>query len=1203
MKKFTSFLVAMLLIIGTIPTGFAVPAPVMHEIYVATDGSDSNDGTISSPFKTFERAKEEVEKLNKNMTGDINVIFRQGTYRPSDVIEFTSKDSGTNGYYVNYKSYPGETAKISGGIKITGWEKQKNNLWAVKVDNIEYAQQLYVNGKRARRASSEDYIDIIDLFKDTSTDCADGVVVPDSKYASYENVSDIQLHFARGWRGYTINVVKASASGDNTKFWLLQPTFKAAQGLISTPSHSVASVHNFILENAFEELDVPGEFYYNRKTKMLYYYPRSDEDMKTADVELAVKNFLFKFNGEIDDKVKNITFDSMDFAHFTWHRLSKYGHIGDQAQDMLPDDEAPFIEPGYSMVPAAIQLFQAEKINFTNSRIYDIDCVGIGLYLGVVNCKFEGNAFFDLGDSAMSVGTADFAYNSKDTDGVNVAGGKEAKASSWETYASPNNACDGNGDTIWNPPSAGPHWWSVDLGKPYTIDRIEIDDRLDTPSTASQRSNMEVIASNDPDFKNYKVIASLGPQAYPALGTGIMKVKSNEKFRYVRINKNDYFLITEVRVISKDIDNKYKGVELCRNNAITNNVITRIGIHNYGAPGIQAYYTEGTAITHNHIYEVPYSGFCSGWGWTNYPDNFDCRDHRLNYNLLENHMQICFDGGGIYLLGNQPNTTLIGNHSRDQHNNLSAIYLDSGSERITLKNNVTGIAPFSFTVAGVGLNNLWQDNWSRGVHDVLNYDFNNMIDNNAIYIPGNAPLDAVKVMMNAGLERKYMGLEEKAGENMWPVPRNHLTNNAVKEIEFGLMNDQNFASQYLNYYIHAAQEWLKLAEVGDGLCQYTQEACDELQKAIDKATAATAVDGFSRQDILDARWEFFDACDKFCESKNSFPLDELIKIAQTELDNAVIGSKEGMSHINDYNTVKDAIREAKEFPDGEFTKQYLEQSILSFRANKVNLDIHDVEVPDQNGSVVIDKENQTVTVPIKQIVDVKKLIPDIKVNEQVVVTPDPTLAQDFTNGVEYTLSTADGVSSKKWMVYAQKPIPFNSNEPFSLKDAIADKNNWNMFTNMNCSNYFGQIYGDVDMVFDMEIASREASYPCFIMRGQDPDKDFTQVGNDCYVIVFTPGFVEVYRFNDGVRTQFYGNVPGCKTIFGDMIASDAFKFGQGVKNKMEVTCRNEGNGVRLKMVINGETIYDFVDNYEGKIMEPGYIGTVSPASPVILTAE
>ena len=63
----------------------------------------------------------------------------------------------------------------------------------------------------------------------------------------------------------------------------------------------------------------------------------------------------------------------------------------------------------------------------------------------------------------MSVGTADFAYNSKDTDGVNVAGGKEAKASSWETYASPNNACDGNGDTLWNPPSAGPHWWSVTL--------------------------------------------------------------------------------------------------------------------------------------------------------------------------------------------------------------------------------------------------------------------------------------------------------------------------------------------------------------------------------------------------------------------------------------------------------------------------------------------------------------------------------------------------------------------------------------------------------------------------------------------------------------------------------------------------------------------------------------------------------------------
>ena len=39
----------------------------------------------------------------------------------------------------------------------------------------------------------------------------------------------------------------------------------------------------FFLENAIELLDEPGEFYYNKDEKVIYYYPYKAQDMETAE--------------------------------------------------------------------------------------------------------------------------------------------------------------------------------------------------------------------------------------------------------------------------------------------------------------------------------------------------------------------------------------------------------------------------------------------------------------------------------------------------------------------------------------------------------------------------------------------------------------------------------------------------------------------------------------------------------------------------------------------------------------------------------------------------------------------------------------------------------------------------------------------------------------------------------------------------------
>ena len=92
-------------------------------IYVSPGGADNTgDGSQSNPFATITRARDEVRKLNNDMTADIRVIIEDGTYVIDDTIEFTAEDSATNGYRIPYEAADGASPVISGGETITGWE-------------------------------------------------------------------------------------------------------------------------------------------------------------------------------------------------------------------------------------------------------------------------------------------------------------------------------------------------------------------------------------------------------------------------------------------------------------------------------------------------------------------------------------------------------------------------------------------------------------------------------------------------------------------------------------------------------------------------------------------------------------------------------------------------------------------------------------------------------------------------------------------------------------------------------------------------------------------------------------------------------------------------------------------------------------------------------------------------------------------------
>ena len=97
-------------------------------------------------------------------------------------------------------------------------------------------------------------------------------------------------------------------------------------------------------------------------------------------------------------------------------------------------------------------------------------------------------------------------------------------------------------------------------------------------------------------------------------------------------------------------------------------------------------------IVHNEISDFPYTGISLGWLW-----GFLMRDSRVGHNRIEyNHIHhindgVLSDNGGIYSLGPQPGTTIIGNYIHDigaYFYGGQGIYLDEGTSGVEVRRNL-----------------------------------------------------------------------------------------------------------------------------------------------------------------------------------------------------------------------------------------------------------------------------------------------------------------------------------------------------------------------------------------------------------------------------------------------------------------------------------------------------------------------------------
>jgi len=272
------------------------------EIHVSTRGSDSNPGTKSKPLKTLAAAQQAVRKLKSTHRGAITILLAGGTWYFPEPLVLTVEDSGSKGGPVTYAAVEGGKVIFSGGRKVNlDWKPYKDGVMRAKVPDGFTSDQLFVNGKRRRMARYPNHDPTAQYFNGFSGDC-----IAPARVRKWSDPAGGFLHAMHRslWGDFHYRIT--GKDGDEK--------VKLVGGWQNNRKMGMHGKFRFV-ENIFEELDAPGEWYLDSKKNVLYYYPTKGVDLAGAAVEAVRLRRLVEFRGSEKAPVKFVTFKGITFTH------------------------------------------------------------------------------------------------------------------------------------------------------------------------------------------------------------------------------------------------------------------------------------------------------------------------------------------------------------------------------------------------------------------------------------------------------------------------------------------------------------------------------------------------------------------------------------------------------------------------------------------------------------------------------------------------------------------------------------------------------------------------------------------------------------------------------------------------------------------------------------------------------------------------
>lgn len=404
-KLFSVFILNMLFVL--------MSSAQQAEFYVdPVNGDDTNLGTsIALALKTIDAARQKVGSINGNMTGDIYIYLRGGTHTLSATVEFTSTDSGTNGYYVIYKNYGTEAPVISCGEKITGtWQVDVGSVKKISIGTGKAFRQLYVEDNFKIRARTPNLDSTYTFPTDKQSD---GLNIQQGLLDSLSNWQNkVEIAATSAWMHHRLRVSNKYNSGSYTRAVINSVEW---DDINNEPlgSRSFLTEHYWV-ENAYKFLDEAGEWYYDDSSGWLYYWPLQGEDMSTAEVIIPNLEKAFFVNGSdgtnFNIPVSNLKFEGLTIKYSNYTRPNDYGLINTQANTLIPQDAWDITDTQYrysqqkERITAVLQVHYGKNITVKNCNFENLGGSGLTFNYGGENILIDSNSFKYIAGNGLEVG-------------------------------------------------------------------------------------------------------------------------------------------------------------------------------------------------------------------------------------------------------------------------------------------------------------------------------------------------------------------------------------------------------------------------------------------------------------------------------------------------------------------------------------------------------------------------------------------------------------------------------------------------------------------------------------------------------------------------------------------------------------------------------------------------------------------------------
>ncbi|MBM4156340.1 MAG: hypothetical protein FJ221_15115, partial [Lentisphaerae bacterium] len=292
--------------------------------YVSPGGSDTNSGlTAELPLRSIPHAIElSTRTLGPGpLSQPVNIVLMEGTHLLDEPVNFTL----SNAWPLSIKAAPGAKPVVTGARRLGGWNAGEvpttgapclvTELPEVRSGAWDF-RQLFVNGRRAQRPRlpREGYSRVEQLIpseegRNLSTAHKDRFVFREGDIRPWTNQGDVNALVLHYWQHAWLPLTNVDLPARTAYF-----KWGTVMPLVhSHPSHGVADwikqetpyPHqtwylgaSYYMDNVFEELREPGQWYLDRPAGKLYYIPLPGESAASLEAWAPRLTNSFTFQGD-----------------------------------------------------------------------------------------------------------------------------------------------------------------------------------------------------------------------------------------------------------------------------------------------------------------------------------------------------------------------------------------------------------------------------------------------------------------------------------------------------------------------------------------------------------------------------------------------------------------------------------------------------------------------------------------------------------------------------------------------------------------------------------------------------------------------------------------------------------------------------------------------------------------------------------------